>query len=230
VLPAAIAANVAWCSVLTLHYPHFFVWLGPTAITLCVFALALFGAAKLGVTHRPRLVAAGMVVGLASVLLVPAGWSASALSPLYNQAGGMARVGPTNASSATGATPLTPVQHQFLTYLTAHRDGAKYLAAAPGWGTAAAFIIAANAPVLPMGGFTGQIPSPTLGQFQHLISSGELRYVILSHSAVVHTSPATPENSVVHWVAAHCAIVPSPVHGPGAAAQLLYRCGSSKTT
>jgi 4-amino-4-deoxy-L-arabinose transferase-like glycosyltransferase len=225
VLPAVTLVNVSWSALLTLDYPRFLPWLAPTAIALCVLALAALGAARRpSVPHRPRIVAAGLVVGLLSILLVPAAWSASALSPRYNTIGSMGRVGPTSRVER-GSARLTSSQRQMLTYLEAHRGGAKYLAAVPSWNDAAAYILSANASILPMGGFTGQVPFPTLGQFRHLIGSGELHYVIIRGSELVASRWAqSPTAPVLRWVQSHCAVVTDVRHS-GAASQALYHCG-----
>ncbi|OIJ98451.1 hypothetical protein BIV24_05840 [Streptomyces colonosanans] len=227
VLQAVTAVNVVWCAVLTLRYPHFFGWLAPAAAALGVVCLALVGLGRTRVTHRPRIVTAGLAAGLAALLLIPAVWSASALSPHYNQAGGMARVGPTSRPSGGGPSRLTPGDRKFLAYLTAHRDGAKYLVALPGWSDAAPYILAANASVLPMGGFTGQVPYPTLDRLRQLIDSGRLHYVELRrprthewHRTAVPASAA----ATARWVTSHCTRVPAAAYGSGAALPPLYRC------
>jgi 4-amino-4-deoxy-L-arabinose transferase-like glycosyltransferase len=66
-----------------------------------------------------------------------------------------------------------------LAWLEAHRDGTPYLAAAFGAQSAASLIIASDGqPVLPIGGFNGEDPVPTLAAFQQLIADGDLRYVL----------------------------------------------------
>ncbi|MFF3873673.1 ArnT family glycosyltransferase [Streptomyces sp. NPDC001978] len=218
VLPVVIAVNVAWCSALTLWYPQFFVWSAPAAVALCLLATALVGVG------RPRAVTAGLAVGLAAVLLIPAVWSASALSPRYNQPGGFGRVGPASIRTGGALSTLGPAKRRLLAYLTAHRDGARYLAAVPGWAAAAPYVIAADAPVLPMGGFTGRVPYPTSRGFDRLVDTGRLRYVVLARrDGTAHRRTET--GALVRWTAAHCALVPPAAYGSHDHARLLYRCG-----
>jgi 4-amino-4-deoxy-L-arabinose transferase-like glycosyltransferase len=235
VLPSVTAANVVWCAVLTLYYPHFLGWLGPAALVLCVLAVALVGAGRRLAAHRPRLLLAGVAAGLAAVLLIPAGWSASALSPRYNQPGGMGRVGPSSRPGGGGPSQMTPARERLLAYLTAHRDGAKYLAAMPRWSDAAPYIIGANASVLPMGGFTGQVPYPTAALLGRLVASGELHYVALrsphpaphrSESGQQGQQTASPgTTAITRWVTAHCTAVPLTAYSDtGTGVPLLYRC------
>lgn len=227
VLPTVIAVNVVWCVALTLCYRHFLSWQGPAAVVLAVVSLALLGLRRTRLAQRPRIAMAGLAAGLAAVMLIPTVWSASALSPRYNQPGGMARVGPASRPGGGGPSRLTPARERFLAYLEAHRGGAKYLAAVPAWSDASAYILAANAPMLPMGGFTGQVPYPTPRAMQRLISSGELRYVGLRHphkKGRHHTALAPDAAAVAHWVTTHCTQVPASAYGGGAHLPVLYRC------
>ncbi|MGV9562769.1 ArnT family glycosyltransferase [Streptomyces sp. NPDC003480] len=234
VLPVVTAVNVVWCAVLTLCYPHFLGWQGPAAVVLCVVALGLLGLRRTRLGRRPRIAVAGLAAALAAVLLIPTVWSASALSPRYNQAGGMARVGPGSRPGGGGPSRLTPARERFLAYLEAHRGGAKYLAAVPSWSDASAYILDANAPMLPMGGFTGQVPYPTPRGLQRLVDSGELRYVALRHphkAAGRHLTAPSPEAAAVtHWVTTHCAKIPSSAYGSGARLPLLYRCDAGPSS
>ncbi|MGW0883606.1 ArnT family glycosyltransferase [Streptomyces sp. NPDC002671] len=221
-LPAVLAVDVAWCAALALWYPHFFAWTAPAAVVLGLLALCLFAA-----RHR-----AALAIGLAAVLLIPAVWSASALSPRYNEPGGFGRVGPTSVRNRTALSRLGSEHRRLLAYLTAHRDGARYLAAVPSWQAAAPYIIAANAPVLPMGGYTGQVPYPTPQAFRQLIDSGRLHYVVMAradlkpHSRRAHT----PAGQLLRWTAAHCTRVPPAAYDPdGRTTRLVYRCGPAHT-
>ncbi|MEU7057613.1 glycosyltransferase family 39 protein [Streptomyces sp. NPDC046197] len=221
-LPVVLAGNVAWCTALTLWYPHFFPWAAPTAVALCLAGLALTGA------RRTRLRTAGLAAALAAVLLVPAVWSASALSPRYNEPGSMGRVGPASVRPGNPRARLGPARERLLAYLTAHRQGADYLAAVPGWWQAAPYIITANARVLPMGGFTGKVPYPTPARFHRLIDTGRLRYVVLRRAdvrALRRRAAVTPVGALEGWTVAHCTLVPAAAYGSRDQSQLLYRCG-----
>ncbi|MFJ8357094.1 glycosyltransferase family 39 protein [Streptomyces sp. NPDC093984] len=251
VLPAVTAANVLWAAALTLHYRHFFGWLAPSAVGLCVLSLVLTGAGRALVAHRTRTAVAGLAAGLAAVLLIPAAWSASALSPRYNQPGGMGRVGPASLSGGGGPNRLTPPRARLLAYLTAHRGGAKYLAAMPDWADAAPYIIAANASVLPMGGFTGQVPYPSPAGLGRLVESGDLHYVALRgtyaagrqrkadehggsdryEATAQHTGTAASPTTtaITRWVTTHCTSVPPTAYGGTGSLRLrLYRCGQRR--
>ena len=65
-----------------------------------------------------------------------------------------------------GSTSLTASQQQLYRYVSAHRDGAGYLLAVSSWSEASAYILATGQEVMPMGGFSGSVPEPTLARVQ----------------------------------------------------------------
>ncbi|MEV7321302.1 glycosyltransferase family 39 protein [Streptomyces sp. NPDC093970] len=213
-LCAVFAVDVAWCAALALTCPRFFPWSVAVAAGLCLPGLALLVADRRS-RHRT-----GLALALAAVLVVPTVWSASALSLRYNQPGGFGRVGPDSVRVHNPASALTPAQRRVLAYLTAHRDGARYLAAVPRWQAAAPYILAADAPVLPVGGFTARVPYPAAPAFHRLIATGGLRYVVLGRADLTRRARGarTPGRALMRWVLGHCA--PVPVSG-----YTVYRCG-----
>ncbi|WP_406443262.1 glycosyltransferase family 39 protein [Streptomyces sp. NBC_00631] len=215
-LCAVLAVNVGWCAALTLYYPRFFTWSVSLAVVLALPALLLLAVGG----SRPRRTA--LAVALAAVLVVPTVWSASATSLRYNQPGGFGRIGPGSIATRNGASALDPPQRRVLAYLTAHRDGARYLAAVPRWQMAAPYILSDNAAILPLGGFTARVPYPTAGTFHHLIDTGRLRYVLLSAADLTHRARGakTPGRALVRWAIGHC----SPVR---VSRYTLYRCGGA---
>lgn len=214
VLCAVLAVNVGWCAALTLYYPGFFTWSVVVAVVLALPALALFAVGG----SRPRRTA--LAVALVAVLVVPAVWSASAMSLRYNQPGGFGRIGPGSIATRNGASALNPAQRRVLAYLTAHRDGARYLAAVPRWQMAAPYILSDNAAILPIGGFTAHVPYPAPSAFHRLVDTGRLRYVLLSAADLTPRARGakTPGRALVRWALGHC----TPVQ---VSHYVLYRCG-----
>jgi 4-amino-4-deoxy-L-arabinose transferase-like glycosyltransferase len=94
------------------------------------------------------------------------------------------------------------------TYLQAHRGGAQFLVAATDAKTADPIALASRQPVITVGGYTGSDPTPTIAQFERLIGSGRLRFVLLDATRVEPTSAAQRANAVPAWVERHCARVP----------------------
>ncbi|RMI34337.1 ArnT family glycosyltransferase [Nocardia stercoris] len=62
------------------------------------------------------------------------------------------------------------------------RDGASYtwVAATTGSDNAAGYQLATRLPVMPIGGFNGSDPSPTLEQFQQYVAAGKIHYYVVS--------------------------------------------------
>lgn len=120
--------------------------------------------------------------------------------------GGLVRGG-SGGGSADGAT---------ISWLREHRGSASYLVATFGAQSAASLIIDNGGDaVLPIGGFNGRDPAPTLAAFQQLITDGSLRYVLTSggspfgggfggaFSAAAATD--TSMSAQIHtWVLANC--------------------------
>jgi 4-amino-4-deoxy-L-arabinose transferase-like glycosyltransferase len=67
---------------------------------------------------------------------------------------------------------------QVVAALQANADRYTWVAAAIGSNSAAGFQLAAGDPVMPIGGFNGSDPSPTLAQFQQYVRSGQIHYFI----------------------------------------------------
>ncbi|MGW2572411.1 ArnT family glycosyltransferase [Streptomyces sp. NPDC001537] len=147
---------------------------------------------------------------------------------------------------------LTAQQQRLLDYTTAHRGSAPYVFATTSWNGASPYILAKGADVLPLGGFTGQVPFPTQSQFQQLVNSGKLKYVLVSGGsrgmgAMFGNSAAgtTSTTQITKWVESTCTVVPASAYGgtqssaaaangfpgPGrgetGATQKLYQCGTT---
>ena len=74
------------------------------------------------------------------------------------------------------------------------QNGAPYLLAAQTGALASVFIYDSGLEALPIGGFTGTIPSPTLPQLQADIRDGQVHLVLA----------ATSDDPRLEWIAAHC--------------------------
>ncbi len=97
-----------------------------------------------------------------------------------------------------------------LTYLQQNRGSARYLVAVFGAQSAANLITASGgASVLPIGGFNGTDPAPTLAQFTALVASGDVRFVVTSGQGGGGgfgggTSESGESAKIRAWVAQHC--------------------------
>ncbi|MER6569933.1 glycosyltransferase family 39 protein [Streptomyces sp. NPDC001093] len=208
-LPAAIVLTTAWA--LVLDWPTRFVsWLLPVAVML-----ALCGAVGLwtrGPRTSPRMVHGALAAGIAATLVVPAGWAASSLDPLYAGAATSPMAGPVgkayhprHAPRGVGLDRPSARDTALLGYLTTHRHGEKYLVATQAAYTAEPLLRAKSEPILVMGGFTGNTPFPTAQQLGSLVSAHQLRYALLT--------TARPTTAATTWVKAHCTRIRPAAYG-----------------
>jgi 4-amino-4-deoxy-L-arabinose transferase-like glycosyltransferase len=139
---------------------------------------------------------------------------------------------------------LSTQQRDLLDYVQAHRDGASYVLTVTSTFQATPYILRAGADILSLGGFSGQVPYPTLTQFKHYVTSGQVRYVYVAASVGPggfggqgqsagqgHSqgSQQTTASQIEAWVPAHCATVPAADYGGTASSSsaTLYLCSGS---
>jgi len=95
---------------------------------------------------------------------------------------------------------------ELISYLKAHRNGAKFLLVTFGAQSAASFITATGENVLPVGGFDGQDPTPTLAVFKKLVASGEVRYVLAGANGGGRNGDTQASSEISTWVSTNCSI------------------------
>jgi 4-amino-4-deoxy-L-arabinose transferase-like glycosyltransferase len=145
---------------------------------------------------------------------------------------GMA-AGAGNGMFAASGT-LTAQERDLLDYAQQHRDGARYVLTVTNVFSATPYILGAGADVLSVGGFTGQVPFPTLTQFERYAATGQVRYVYLTTSGG-RTGPfgqtgQTAASRIEAWVPAHCSEVPASDYGGSSTSGgsgTLYECTGS---
>jgi len=129
---------------------------------------------------------------------------------------------------------LTAQERDLLDYVQQHRDGARYVLTVTNVFSATPYILGAGADVLSIGGFTGQVPFPTLTQFEQYVASGQVRYVYLTtfggRAGPFGQTSKTAASQVEAWVPAHCSEVPASDYGGSSASGgsgTLYECTGS---
>ena len=198
---AATAAYGAW--LLSTSGDGVPAWLVPTLIVVSAGSILALRLSARRSAPRPIGVV-GIVAALVSVLLVPMVASASVV---------VNRLGPFDTPfESHGATvgirsffAVGTSSAGLLPQLERARNGAPFLMATQTSVLAAPFIFTSGQEVLPIGGFTGTIPAPTLGALISLVRHGAFHLVI--------QSPTTRDPRLV-WIARHCLPV-APVHTPG---------------
>jgi 4-amino-4-deoxy-L-arabinose transferase-like glycosyltransferase len=184
--------------------PH---WLWRLAISLGVSAvvLLLVSAAWL---HR-RFLAFALVVATAAIVAIPAAGSALLVSDQrgfsdtpFESAKTAALYGGLLGTSSKGFGSLLPALEKL-------NMGAPYLMAVYTSAVASEFIVASGKEVLPIGGFTGSIPEPTISQLSTFIREGKFHLALLLGG---HDPRLT-------WIATHCRHL-----GPGGGTTGLFIC------
>ena len=159
--------------------------------------------------------------------------------------------------AASAATTLSSSERAIYTYVSAHRGGAGYLMAVSSWTEASPYIEATGQEVMPMGGFSGTVPEPSLATVKDLVSSGQLRFFLLDGTGTGARAggfggrggdDATMQ-AVTSWVQSSCTQVPAQDYAASSASAAgtstggagtlgggafggggggtLYRCGAS---
>jgi hypothetical protein len=128
--------------------------------------------------------------------------------------GGPAGGRPGGGILSAAATTLTSTERQIFGYVSAHRAGAGYLLAVQSWAEASPYILATGQEVLPLGGFSGSVPEPTLRRAEQLVHGGQLRFFLLGGRSGPGQAPGADASGsqaqrIARWVSASCAKVPA---------------------
>ena len=122
------------------------------------------------------------------------------LPPLGSSAGGFRggrNGGPGGIGGLLGGTPSNTALNALLA-----RDADRYtwVAAAVGSNLAAGFQLATGYPMMPVGGFNGSDPSPTLAQFQQYVAQGTIHYFIGSGGFPGQHGGSSSSRQIADWV------------------------------
>ncbi|MFI9271449.1 ArnT family glycosyltransferase [Kitasatospora sp. NPDC052896] len=117
-----------------------------------------------------------------------------------------------------GSATLTSDQRALYDYVKSHQDGAKYVLAVDNWSSASPYILATGDTVLPMGGFSGSVPQPSLSGFTTMVHAGQVRFVLVQGGRGMSAlfGGGAGDGSVTQidsWVKQNCTEVPSTSYG-----------------
>jgi 4-amino-4-deoxy-L-arabinose transferase-like glycosyltransferase len=175
-------------------------WLATAAVVIAVAATGLLLVALRRRAGTALVVTASLLVGF-SVVLVPALASQSLVA---NQLGPFdTPFQPTAFSAFTKAffgAPLTS-SVALVPKLESVRHGAPFLMAAQTSVLASTFIFATGQEVLPIGGYTGNSPAPSVRTLARMADAGDFHLVIAAEGT---------RDPRIAWVAKHCIHVTSP--------------------
>jgi 4-amino-4-deoxy-L-arabinose transferase-like glycosyltransferase len=173
---AAFLITAAWQAFLVYGSAEF------TDLALCVGAVPLVGAliATGLVMAGPRLAGAAMACAVLVLLVPQAAWTAGTI--LAHGGGNPVAhlVEPAQTASPLGGpSPALARNPRLVKFLTDNRGGARWLLATPNARQASPIIMQTGEPVMAVGGFLGSVPILTPDDLAHLVSSGDLRFVLI---------------------------------------------------
>ncbi len=190
-------------------------WLAPAVLGLGAVAVAAVVTSTVSVGGR-RLVVVGLVASGAAVLLAPTVGSATVASN---------RLGPFDTPFQPHAVTagvraffgVFTATERLVPSLEQARRGAPYLMATQTSALAAPFIYVSGQEVLPIGGYTGTIPEPSLAELRSMVRTGDFHLVL--------QSPTTTDPRLV-WIARNCLPVlpPAGVRTPRNARYAIHYC------
>ena len=186
-------------------------WLVPVAACAGVLgALALGAARRAGGVRAPT----GAVVALviACALLLPG--VAAALMVVRGLGPFAAPYEPSSATVSRTVAKRTQLLDEQIVSELSSTYGTPIPMATDSSILAAPYILATGREILPIGGFQGGIPAPTLGQLRQDIDSGQVRAMLV---------PRASSDPRIVWIRAHCT-APAQSTSEGGGQTVLYDC------
>jgi 4-amino-4-deoxy-L-arabinose transferase-like glycosyltransferase len=98
-----------------------------------------------------------------------------------------------------GSSPSAALVTQLQTNASAYT----WVAATVGSNNASGYQLATGDPVMAIGGFNGSDPSPTLAQFQQLVSQGKIHYFVSGGVGMQSSGGSNASQEIASWVAAN---------------------------
>jgi len=99
-----------------------------------------------------------------------------------------------------GLLDATDASEEVVAALTEDADDYTWVAAAVGSNNAAGYQLATEEPVMPIGGFNGSDPSPTLAEFQAYVADGDIHWFIASSTGANGSSGSNASSEIASWV------------------------------
>ncbi len=187
-------------------------WLKPGTVVLAALAICCLAAARL--PRRPILRAASVMLSGLAVLAVPLVASVSVvtsgLGPFETPFESQRSTADASAFFGAGFQAA-----QILPGLETAERGTPFLMATQTAALAAPFIYASGREILPIGGFTGTIPEPTLSDLKFQIQISNVHLFV--------QSPDTTDPRLT-WVASHCIKVTKRTGPPAILPLSVYYC------
>jgi len=194
-------------------------WLAPVALSLGVLAVASLVATIL-IRHRDDLFTVAATGVFAAALAIPV---AASVSVVTNNLGAFdTPFQPAATTSFLKAFFSAPFESlSVLPTIEKVRSGAPDLLATQTSVLASSFIYATGEEVLPIGGYTGTIPEPSVADLESMVAAGRFHLVLTG---------ARSKDPRVIWIADHCLKVAAPpTPTPGITLSIgIYYCNASR--
>lgn len=208
-LAGSILITGSWAMILVSHDPGFIDEYGQQIFGLAILAamLVLLSAWSFGHEGIARvLVPIAAAVSLVAVLAAPAAYSVATVQG--SRTGALIVAGPVAqpinaAGSGGGLLHVTTPGPTVIDMLRSQASIYRWVAATTGSNDAAGYQLESRAPVLAVGGFNGTDPFPTLAQFQHYVSTGQIHYWIDGHLYLETTGGSRTAFEIRSWIHAN---------------------------
>ena len=206
VLALVVLGTAGWSWVLLGRSASFVPPLRWTVLVVAVLVVLGFVGARWLPRRAPAVLAVGAVlVGLAgpgAYAVETADTPHAGSTPTAGPALGPARTGDGFGARSGGQGPAS-VPAQVVAELADGAGAYTWVAATVGSDEAAGYQLATGDPVMPLGGFSGSDPSPTLAQFQAEVAAGRIHYFVsggLSGLVAALGGAGRPSGQISAWV------------------------------
>lgn len=198
-LAGTVLVTTTLAAVLLARHSEWQPWL-----RVAVAAGGVDSAALLLVVGRLPQTVARSVAGLAVVCCVAAPATFTVATVLTPHTGAIPAAGPSGGGGFGGGLLNAPTPSADVTrLLTVDSSRFTWAAAVVGSNNAAGYQLAADVPVLAVGGFNGTDPSPTLAQFVRDVDGGRIHYFIEGQRLFGRSDPTSAAAAISEWVARH---------------------------
>jgi len=187
-LPLALIATVAEQVYLLSNYPVWSSALTPILVVLCVIAVGVLIIARIAPRFNlkapgVRFILPALSAGVLALMLAPTVWAAIPVT--QGTQADLLVAGPSQnegfgGNFAGGRDNTANMNTALIRYLEANQGTTKFLVAVPSSMTADGIILAANKPVMSMGGFSGSDPILTTSRLAALVKNGTVRFFLLN--------------------------------------------------
>jgi 4-amino-4-deoxy-L-arabinose transferase-like glycosyltransferase len=207
VLASGVALTALTTYLLLSRQSTWLPWLGTTILIAGLVAAALvLLAGQLPAVARRGVAVLALVTALAGTgaytVATAAATHSGAIPSAGPSSGGGFGMGGGGRGGGIGSLLNTTTPGTELTSLLRQDSGSyTWVGATVGSNPAAGYQLAADAPVMAVGGFNGSDPSPTLDQFRQYVQKGQIHYFLGAGSTMRSETGSDAAQQIASWVA-----------------------------